>query len=149
MIVPPTPEILTAQKNSHARCPFRLGCSDKQLSSLLLCIRIDPFGFLNNIYKMVKMIVKYEGALRCKVIHETTGNFFPTDAPLDNNGKGEVVSPTDLCAAALGSYMATIVSMQMEKLVLISKGCESKYENRCLNPNHAALLNSILRSGYL
>ena len=47
---------------------------------------------------MVQMLVKYEGALRCKVIHEPTGTFFPTDAPLDNNGKGEVASPTDLCA---------------------------------------------------
>ena len=65
---------------------------------------------------MIKMIVKYEGALRCKVIHEPTGTFFPTDAPLDNNGKGELVSPTDLCAAALGSCMATIIGMQMEKL---------------------------------
>ncbi|MEC8219197.1 MAG: OsmC family protein, partial [Verrucomicrobiota bacterium] len=58
----------------------------------------------------------YEGALRCKVIHEPTGTFFPTDAPLDNNGKGEIASPTDLCSAALGSCMATIIGMQMEKL---------------------------------
>ena len=61
------------------------------------------------------MIVNYEGALRCKVIHEPTGTF-PTDAPLDNNGKGEIASPTDLCSAALGSCMATIIGMQMEKL---------------------------------
>ena len=65
---------------------------------------------------MIKMIVKYEGALRCKVIHEPTGTFFPTDASLDNNGKGEVVSLTYLCAAALGSRMATIIGLQMEKL---------------------------------
>ena len=65
---------------------------------------------------MVQMIVKYEGALRCKVIHEPTGIFSSTDAPLDYIGKGEVVSPTDLCATALGFNMATIVGMQMEKL---------------------------------
>ena len=50
------------------------------------------------------------------MIHEPTGTFFPTDAPIDNNGKGEIASPTDLCSAALGSCMATIIGMQMEKL---------------------------------
>ncbi len=64
---------------------------------------------------MVQMTVKYEGALRCKVIHEESGGSFNTDAPLDNHGKGEAASPTDLCAAALGSCMATIIGMQMEK----------------------------------
>ena len=53
---------------------------------------------------MIKMIVKYEGALRCKVIHEPTGTFFPTDAPLDNNGKGELASPTDLCGSTWFLY---------------------------------------------
>ena len=62
------------------------------------------------------MTVKYEGSLRCKVIHESTSRSFQTDTPIDNNGKGEAASPTDLCAAALGSYMATIIWMQMEKM---------------------------------
>lgn len=65
---------------------------------------------------MVQMTVKYEGSLRCKVIHEPSKCAFQTDAPVDNNGKGEAASPTDLCAAALGSCMATIIGMQMEKL---------------------------------
>ena len=64
---------------------------------------------------MVQMTVKYEGSLRCKVTHEQSGDSFQTDAPLDNNGRGEAASPTDLCAAALGSCMATIIGMQMEK----------------------------------
>lgn len=67
---------------------------------------------------MVQMTVKYEGSLRCKVSHEPSGQSFTTDAPIDNNGKGEAASPTDLCAAALGSCMATIIGMQMEKLGL-------------------------------
>lgn len=62
------------------------------------------------------MTVKYEGSLRCNVTHEPSGGSFQTDAPVDNNGKGEAASPTDLCAAALGSCIATIVGMQMEKL---------------------------------
>jgi putative redox protein len=64
---------------------------------------------------MVQMSVNYEGALRCRVIHGPTGGGFQTDAPVDNNGKGEAASPTDLCAAALGSCIATIVGMQMER----------------------------------
>ena len=68
---------------------------------------------------MVQMTVKYEGSLRCKVTHEQSGGSFQTDAPLDNNGKGEAASPTDLCAAALGTCMATIIGMQMEK-----EGCD-------------------------
>ncbi len=68
---------------------------------------------------MVQMTIKYEGSLRCKVTHEESGKSFQTDAPVDNNGKGEAASPTDLCAAALGSCMATIIGMQMEKL-----GCD-------------------------
>ena len=42
------------------------------------------------------MIVKQGEALRCIVIHEPTSTFFPTDAPLNNNGKGEFTSPTYL-----------------------------------------------------
>ena len=61
------------------------------------------------------MTVKYEGSLRCMVTHEPSGGSFQTDAPVDNNGKGEAASPTDLCAAALGSCMATIIGMQIEK----------------------------------
>ncbi len=83
------------------------------------------------------MTIKYEGDLRCTVTHEPSGKSFQTDAPLDNNGKGEAASPTDLCAAALGSCMATIMGMQMEKLGLDLKGARievqkemSKYRPR-------------------
>lgn len=65
---------------------------------------------------MVKVSIDYQGELRCSVHHEPSGASFCTDAPLDNNGKGEAFSPTDLCASALGSCMATIVGMQLEKL---------------------------------
>jgi putative redox protein len=64
---------------------------------------------------MVQMTIKYEGGLRTTVKHEPSGKAFHTDAPIDNNGKGEAASPTDLCAAALGACMATIIGMQSEK----------------------------------
>ncbi|CAA6676393.1 MULTISPECIES: OsmC family protein [unclassified Lentimonas] len=71
---------------------------------------------------MVKVKINYEGGLRCELEHELSGKTFQTDAPVDNNGKGESFSPTDLCASALGSCIATIVGMQMESLGLDLSG---------------------------
>lgn len=65
---------------------------------------------------MVKVTVDYEGDLRCKATHPESGARLQTDAPVDNNGKGESFSPTDLCATALGTCISTIVGMQMERL---------------------------------
>ena len=61
---------------------------------------------------MVNIIVEYLGDLHCKVIHEPSGNYFLTDAPLDNNGKAEYISPTDLAAASIGSCIATIMGIK-------------------------------------
>ena len=64
---------------------------------------------------MVKVTINYEGALRCAVAHQPSGQILQTDAPLDNGGKGASFSPTDLCAAALGSCIATIVGLELQK----------------------------------
>jgi len=55
--------------------------------------------------------VIYEGNLRTKATHLQSGNSIITDAPTDNNGKGEAFSPTDLVASALGSCMMTIMGI--------------------------------------
>jgi uncharacterized OsmC-like protein len=65
---------------------------------------------------MVKVTVNYEGGLRCIIRHGPSGCTLQTDAPVDNKGKGESFSPTDLCASALGSCLATIIGMQMEQM---------------------------------
>lgn len=57
----------------------------------------------------------YEGNLRTKMIHLQSGQEVITDAPLDNNGKGEAFSPTDTVAAALGSCMVTIMGIVAER----------------------------------
>ena len=54
---------------------------------------------------------KYLGQLRTEAIHIASGNTLLTDAPTDNNGRGEAFSPTDLVAAALGSCMLTIMGI--------------------------------------
>src|SRR5688572_1118595 len=57
----------------------------------------------------------YSGNLRTQAIHNASGNAIITDAPLDNNGRGEAFSPTDLVCAALGSCMTTIMGMVAER----------------------------------
>lgn len=53
----------------------------------------------------------YLGDLRTKATHLQSGTEIFTDAPLDNQGKGEAFSPTDLVATALGSCMMTIMGI--------------------------------------
>lgn len=53
----------------------------------------------------------YIGELRTEASHVQSGNNLITDAPLDNKGKGEAFSPTDLLAVSLGSCMLTIMGI--------------------------------------
>lgn len=53
----------------------------------------------------------YKGDLRTEMTHIQSGTLVETDAPVDNNGKGERFSPTDLVASALGSCMLTIMGI--------------------------------------
>ncbi len=54
---------------------------------------------------------KYEGDLRVKLTHGPSKCEIKTDAPVDNNGKGESFSPTDLVVSALGACMITIMGI--------------------------------------
>lgn len=60
---------------------------------------------------MTKISTVYTGNLRTEAIHDQSGSKLITDAPLDNHGKGEFFSPTDLLATALGSCMLTIMGI--------------------------------------
>ena len=55
--------------------------------------------------------ILYQGKLRTIITHTLTGEIIETDAPIDNNGKGEKFSPTDLFASSLGSCMLTIMGI--------------------------------------
>jgi putative redox protein len=57
----------------------------------------------------------YQGQLRTQSTHVQSGNTLITDAPTDNNGKGEAFSPTDTVAAALSSCMMTIMGIIAER----------------------------------
>jgi len=64
---------------------------------------------------MTTIKTSYLGNLRTAPKHLQSGTEIITDAPVDNNGKGEAFSPTDLVAAALGSCMATIMGIVAQK----------------------------------
>lgn len=55
--------------------------------------------------------ILYKGDLRTEMLHLGSGSKVETDAPLDNQGKGERFSPTDLVATALGACMLTIMGI--------------------------------------
>lgn len=56
--------------------------------------------------------VKYLGSLRTQPKHTRSGKVVVTDAPIDNKGKGEAFSPTDLCATSLASCVMTIMGIK-------------------------------------
>lgn len=60
--------------------------------------------------------VVYEGGLRTTCTHLRSGNHFETDAPVDNNGKGERFSPTDLMATSLATCMITVMGIKARSL---------------------------------
>ena len=64
---------------------------------------------------MVHLSSVYEGGLRCRATHAPSGTSLVTDAPVDNHGKGESFSPTDLVATALGACMMTIMGIVAER----------------------------------
>ncbi|MEO6052787.1 MAG: OsmC family protein [Chthoniobacterales bacterium] len=60
---------------------------------------------------MVKVSLEYVGDLRCEAKHVSSSTTLQTDAPVDNQGKGESFSPTDLVGTALGTCMATTMAI--------------------------------------
>lgn len=56
--------------------------------------------------------VEYLGSFHTKCTHDRSGSSFTTDAPVDNRGKGEGFSPTDLFATSLASCILTIMGMR-------------------------------------
>ncbi len=66
---------------------------------------------LGKISTMTSQII-YKGELRTEALHLHSGTIIETDAPLDNKGKAERFSPTDLMATSLGNCMMTIMGIK-------------------------------------
>jgi putative redox protein len=60
--------------------------------------------------------VEYTGALRTTCTHLRSGSAIETDAPVDNNGKGERFSPTDLMATSLATCMVTVMGIKARQM---------------------------------
>lgn len=72
--------------------------------------------------------VVYQGGFRTLCEHQRSGSVIETDAPVDNNGKGERFSPTDLVATALGSCVLTVMSMRAVEMDVDLKGVKIEVE---------------------
>jgi putative redox protein len=59
----------------------------------------------------IRTTIEYQGNLHCEAVHGPSKDKIFTDAPVDNQGKGEHFSPTDLVGAAMGSCMLTIMGI--------------------------------------
>ncbi|MCW9716418.1 OsmC family protein [Avibacterium sp. 21-594] len=83
--------------------------------------------------------IRYTGNLHNDLTHLQSGNTISTDAPVDNNGKGEAFSPTDLLAASLGACAMTIMGIQANKLGLDLTGTRIEVQKEmALNPRRVA-----------
>ena len=70
--------------------------------------------------------VTYQGDLRTTAVHLQSKNEIITDAPIDNQGKGEAFSPTDLLATSLASCMLTIIGIKARDMEIDIVGTTSE-----------------------
>ncbi len=77
---------------------------------------------------MVQMTGIYTGHKNCELKHTPSGAVITTDAPKDNNGKGEAFSPTDLVSIATGSCMMTVIAIHAEKESISIEGAHMTVE---------------------
>lgn len=82
---------------------------------------------------MVKIHIEYLNDLHCKVTHGPSSTWFLTDAPLDNQGKAEFISPTDLLAASIGSCIATIMGIKARDMSVNLEGLKIDVSKEMVN----------------
>lgn len=87
---------------------------------------------------MVEITGSYEGTLRCSATHGPSGATVETDAPVDNQGRGESFSPTDLVATALGVCMTTIMGIYAQRNEIELTGTKIRVEKHMTSspPRH-------------
>lgn len=71
---------------------------------------------------------EYQGDLHCKAVHLASSAELTTDAPKDNQGRGESFSPTDLVATALGTCMLTVMGIMARTLKIDITGATATVE---------------------
>ncbi len=95
---------------------------------------------------MIISKVKYKGDLRTEATHLQSGTVILTDAPTDNQGKGESFSPTDLVATATASCMLTIMGIAARTHGMQIEGTEVEVTKvMASNPRRIAEVHCRLR----
>lgn len=85
--------------------------------------------------------VTYTGGLRTTCEHIRSGNSFITDAPIDNNGRGQAFSPTDTVATGLASCMLTVMGIKAEGLKIdLSDSTAEVTKHMKENPRRISLI---------
>ena len=94
---------------------------------------------------MVKMTAVYAGHKHCQAKHEPSQTTLETDAPKDNQGRGESFSPTDLVATALGTCILTTIAIFAERDgVDVTKSRMSVEKEMTPPPRRIASLKTII-----
>ncbi|MFL2961590.1 MAG: OsmC family protein [Candidatus Poseidoniaceae archaeon] len=94
---------------------------------------------------MVRIDATYDGNLRCTATHEPSGAKLITDAPVDNMGKGESFSPTDLLATSMLTCVMTIVAIRADSRDIDVSGMTGSVEKTmAANPRRVAKLEVVV-----
>ena len=94
---------------------------------------------------MVRIDATYDGNLRCSATHGPSGAKLITDAPVDNMGKGESFSPTDLLATSMLTCIMTIVAIRAESKEIDVAGMTGSVEkSMAANPRRVSKLEIIV-----
>ncbi len=89
--------------------------------------------------------VTYLGDLRTESVHLKSSNSFITDAPTDNNGKGEAFSPTDTVATGLASCMLTVMGIKARDMDIDMSGATAEVTKTMeSNPRRISKIKVIL-----
>ena len=94
---------------------------------------------------MVKIDATYDGNLRCTATHGPSGKQLITDAPVDNMGKGESFSPTDLLATSMLTCIMTIVAIRADSKKIDVSGMTGSVEKTMASgPRRVAKLEIVV-----
>ena len=94
---------------------------------------------------MVRIDATYDGNLRCTATHGPSGKQLITDAPVDNMGKGESFSPTDLLATSMLTCILTIVAIRADSKEIDVSGMTGSVEKTMASgPRRVAKLEVVV-----
>jgi putative redox protein len=87
----------------------------------------------------------YKGDLRTEAVHQQSGSAIETDAPTDNEGRGERFSPTDLLATSLGSCQLTIMGIKARDLGIDLSGTTADItKHMAANPRRVSQIDVVI-----